>query len=69
MKMYSKPHIPIGIVVLSPIVVLMFSVASARPAKNRKSDTCRRPGTASAAIGMYHPSDPSDKYCRIRELF
>jgi|SRR5712672_93139 len=52
-KMYSNPVIPIGILVLSPTVVLVFRAESQRPPKKRNRDTCRSPGTASATTGMY----------------
>ena len=37
-KMYINPLIPMGMVVLSPTVVLMFITKSPSPTKNRKRE-------------------------------
>src|SRR5258708_38879165 len=68
-KIYSRLQRPMGTVVLIPTVVLILNSESASPSKNRNRETWRQPGTASATIGIYHPSHPSYKYCRSRALF
>src|SRR5216684_9114465 len=68
-KIYSRLQMPMGTIVLIPTVVLILNSESASPTKNRNKETWRQAGTASAAIGMYHPWHPSYKYCRIRALF
>ena len=66
---YSRPQMPMGTTVLIPTVVLILNREPVSPTKNRNRETWRQPGTASATIGMYHPSHPSYKYCRSRALF
>src|SRR6267154_824203 len=68
-KIYRRTPTPMGIMALNPTLVLIFSRESTSPAKNRNRDMWRRPGTASATLGMYHLSDPSCKYCRRRAPF
>ena len=59
---YSKPVMVMGTVVLIPTLVLIFSTKSQSPAKKRKRDTCRKPGTASAIPGIHPLSNPPRKY-------
>ena len=66
---YSKPLMAMGIVVLIPTLVSIFSTKSQSPAKKRKRDTCRKPGTASATPGIHPFSNPSCKYFRTRAHF
>ncbi len=68
-KIYSRPQMPMGTIVLIPTVVLILNSESESPTKNKNRETWRQPGTASAIIGMYHPSHPSYKYWRSRALF
>src|SRR5258708_12716933 len=68
-RIYSRPQIPMGTIVLIRTVVLILNRESARPRKNKNKDMWRKTGVASATIGMYHPSHPSYKYCRGRALF
>ena len=68
-KIYSRVHTPTGMTVLFPTVELILNSESQSPAKNRDRETWRQLGTASATLGMYHPSHPSYKYCQSRELF
>src|SRR5216684_4265036 len=68
-KIYSRPQMPMGTIVLIPTVVLILNSKSPRPPKKRNRETWRQPGIASATLGMYHPSHPSYKYCRSRALF
>src|SRR5258708_38593508 len=68
-KIYSRPQMPMGTIVVIPTVVLILNNESASPMKNKNRERWRQPGMASATIGMYHASHPSYKYCRSRALF
>src|SRR5216684_6236071 len=67
-KIYSRPQMPMGTIVLIPTVVLILNSELVSPMKNKNRETWRQPGTASASTGMYHPWHPSYKYWRSRAL-